>query len=46
LPAVGFSAKGKLLRSDFGMAHLIPLGIGDEVEIEIEAEFAQAAAAG
>jgi polyisoprenoid-binding protein YceI len=44
VPAVGFSAKGKLLRSDFGMAHLIPLGVGDEVEIEIEAEFSQTSA--
>lgn len=35
---MGFSAQGKLHRSEWGMKHLLP-GISDEVEIEIEAEF-------
>jgi polyisoprenoid-binding protein YceI len=38
--AVGFSAKGTLSRSAFGMARLVP-NIGDAVEIQIEAEFQQ-----
>lgn len=37
-PAVGFSARGKIKRSDFGFKTYIPL-IGDEVEILIETEF-------
>jgi polyisoprenoid-binding protein YceI len=38
LPAVGFSAKGALNRSDFGMKHYVG-PISDAVEIVIEAEF-------
>ncbi|MEM9670027.1 MAG: YceI family protein [Pseudomonadota bacterium] len=37
---IGFSARGVLKRSDFGMTALLP-NIGDEVEIIIEAEFLQ-----
>lgn len=37
---IGFSARGTLNRSDFGMTALIP-NIGDEVEIIIEAEFVE-----
>lgn len=33
---VGFSAKGKLMRSDYGMKFIIPT-VSDEVQIEIEA---------
>lgn len=41
---IGFSARGSLRRSDFGMTFGIPepgtkMGVGDEVEIIIEAEF-------
>ena len=41
---IGFSAEGKLKRSDFGMGFGIPapgtnLGVGDEVSFAIEAEF-------
>ncbi|MFL6617836.1 MAG: YceI family protein [Povalibacter sp.] len=41
---VGFSARGTLKRSDFGIAFGIPapgttMGVGDQVEIVIEAEF-------
>lgn len=41
---VGFSATGKLKRSDFGVSYGIPapgstFGVGDEVEIVIESEF-------
>jgi len=41
---VGFSAKGTLKRSDFGIAYGIPapgtnMGVSDEVEITIESEF-------
>lgn len=40
----GFSATGRLNRSDFGIAYGLPapgttMGVGDEVRIEIEAEF-------
>ncbi len=38
LPVIGFSAKTKIKRSDFGMKTLIPV-ISDEVEIIIEAQF-------
>ena len=38
---IGFSATGKINRSDFGMTALLP-NIGDEVEIIIEAEFLEA----
>lgn len=34
---VGFSAYGKLLRSDFGMNSFSP-GLGDEVQLDVEAE--------
>lgn len=41
---IGFSATGSLRRSDYGMTYGIPepgskMGVGDEVEIIIEAEF-------
>jgi polyisoprenoid-binding protein YceI len=41
---IGFSATGKLKRSDFGVAYGIPapgttMGVSDEVEVIIEAEF-------
>jgi polyisoprenoid-binding protein YceI len=39
-PMLGFSATGKLKRSDFGFSKYIPT-IGDEVSLEIEAEFTQ-----
>ena len=47
---VGFSAKGALKRSDFGVAYGIPppgttMGVGDPVEFQIEAEFVRPAAA-
>lgn len=35
--AIGFSAKGKINRSDFGMKTLLP-DVGDEIELRIEAE--------
>lgn len=46
---VGFSAKGSLKRSDFGITYGLPtpgstLGVGDTVQIEIEAEFINPAA--
>ncbi len=40
MPALGFSATGVIKRSEFGMATYVP-NIGDEVAIEIEAEFTQ-----
>ena len=36
---LGFSATGKITRSDWGMDYLTSLGIGDEVTLRIEAEF-------
>lgn len=41
---VGFSAKGVFKRSDFGIAFGVPapgttMGVGDEVEVQIDAEF-------
>lgn len=41
---IGFSGRGKLRRSDFGVAFGIPapgstMGVGDEVEVVLEAEF-------
>jgi polyisoprenoid-binding protein YceI len=36
-PMLGFSATGKLKRSDFGMAKFIPM-VGDDVTLDIEAE--------
>jgi polyisoprenoid-binding protein YceI len=41
---LGFSATGSLKRSDFGVASFVPI-IGDEVRIEIDAEFNQKAPA-
>jgi polyisoprenoid-binding protein YceI len=35
---VGFTAQGSLMRSDFGIANMIPL-LGDEVSIIVDAEF-------
>ena len=48
---IGFSAQGSLLRSKFGMAYGIPeagskMGVGDSVQIFIEAEFSGPAWAG
>jgi polyisoprenoid-binding protein YceI len=40
-PTLGFSATGKLTRSDFGITTFLPL-IGDVVEITIDAEFRRA----
>ncbi len=40
-PALGFSARGSLERSDWGMEAYLP-NIGNEVEIIIEAEFTKA----
>ena len=40
---IGFSATTTLKRSDFGMGAYIP-NIGDEVEVIIEAEFAEVVA--
>jgi len=37
--AIGFSATGTILRSDFGMAWGTPAVLSDEVTIEIQAEF-------
>lgn len=36
---LGFSATGKIKRSDWGMDYLTNFGIGDEVTLRIEAEF-------
>lgn len=46
---IGFSAHGVLKRSEFGVSYGVPapgsnFGVGDEVEVMIEAEFTQAAA--
>ncbi len=35
---LGFAATGTLLRSEFGLTNLVP-AVGDEVELEIQAEF-------
>lgn len=37
-PALGFSAKGTIKRSDWGMGYLVP-NVGDEVELLLEVEF-------
>ena len=37
-PVIGFSATGSFLRSDYGLDRFIP-NVGDEITIEIEAEF-------
>ena len=39
---LGFSASGKLKRSEFNMGHLVAFGIGDEVTLRIETEFNEA----
>ena len=39
---LGFSAVGKIKRSDWGMDYLTSFGIGDEVTLRIEAEFNEA----
>lgn len=39
---LGFSAIGKIKRSEWGMGYLTTLGIGDEVTLRIEAEFNEA----
>lgn len=49
LALLGFSARGTIKRSDYGMTVLLPLatggvGVSDEVDILIEAEFTQPAA--
>ncbi len=46
---LGFSARGTIKRSDYGMTVLLPLsssgvGVSDEVEVQIETEFTQPAA--
>lgn len=41
-PTVGFSATGKLKRSDFGLGYAIP-AVSDEVSLEIAAAFEKAA---
>jgi polyisoprenoid-binding protein YceI len=38
--AIGFSARGTIKRSEFGMTELIPM-IGDDVEVLVEVEFNQ-----
>jgi len=43
-PTTGFSAVGRIKRSDFGMNFGIPM-VGDEVALEIEVEFEQAVVA-
>lgn len=48
-PMVGFSARGTFNRSDFGLTYGLPaegseIGVGDQIEVLIEAEFAQATA--
>lgn len=39
-PALGFSATGKVKRSEFGLDALVPF-VGDDVSLSIEAEFLQ-----
>ncbi len=39
-PTLGFSARGELKRSDFGMTSYVPM-IGDTVSLMIESEFSQ-----
>jgi polyisoprenoid-binding protein YceI len=41
VPTVGFTATATLMRSDFGIASMIPL-IGDTVSMTIDAEFSEA----
>jgi polyisoprenoid-binding protein YceI len=40
--AIGFTAKGTIKRSDFGVDFLIGI-VGDEVELLVDAEFQKAA---
>ena len=40
VPAIGFSATGTVLRSDWGLSRNIPF-VADEVNIRIEIEFLQ-----
>jgi len=42
VPAIGFSATTTLDRTDFGLDYLSGRGLGDEVEIVIQAEFLKA----
>ena len=39
---IGFSATGRLNRSDFGMTALLPNAVGDTVKFQIEVEFKEA----
>jgi len=41
VPAIGFTATGKLKRSDFGVAAYVPM-VGDELDIRLEVEARQA----
>jgi polyisoprenoid-binding protein YceI len=43
-PVVGFAAVGVIKRSQWGMSELVPM-VGDEVQIDIDAEFTQSTAA-
>lgn len=40
-PVIGFSATGALRRSDYGFSNMLPM-VGDDVTLEIEAEFDKA----
>ena len=40
-PVLGFSATGTIRRSDYGLQNLLPM-VGDDVSLEIEAEFDKA----
>jgi polyisoprenoid-binding protein YceI len=40
-PVIGFSAVGTFRRSDYGLSNLLPM-VGDDVALEIEAEFDKA----
>jgi polyisoprenoid-binding protein YceI len=47
---IGFSAQGVIRRSEFGISYGLPpagttMGVGDDIEVTIEAEFTQPAAA-
>ncbi|MFM7067136.1 MAG: YceI family protein [Gammaproteobacteria bacterium] len=41
VPAIGFTARGLIKRSDFGVAAYVPM-VGDELEVRIEVEALQA----
>jgi polyisoprenoid-binding protein YceI len=45
VPAIGFSAVGSLKRSEFGLDYLLPSIVGDDVNVQIEGDFIQKAAA-